>query len=227
MKNLLNKIRNNRPRSQSEILRGFHELYWYGQEDIKPWTQTKWLGVPALKCPLDLWMYQQIIHETRPAVIVETGVNEGGSSLFLASMLDLLGGGKVIACDITLAKVSPIVKKHPRITLVEGSSIGNKIVSRISNECADQSVMVILDSDHSYKHVREELNLYSKLVTVGNYLICEDSNVNGHPVYPDHGPGPFEAVEEFIRENTGWYIDHSCERFLLTFNPSGYLKRQA
>lgn len=83
--------------------------------------------------------------------------------------------------------------------------------------------MVILDSDHSKKHVLNELEIYSSLVTPGCYLVIEDTNINGHPVFKDFGPGPMEAAAEFLEKNSHWKIDSNCERLLLTFNPNGYL----
>ena len=87
-------------------------------------------------------------------------------------------------------------------------------------------VIVILDSDHSYAHVLEELRLYAPLVTSGSYLVVEDTNVNGHPVDPDHGPGPMEAVLDFLRESDEFAVDESREKFLLTFNPHGFLRKR-
>ncbi len=85
--------------------------------------------------------------------------------------------------------------------------------------------MVVLDSDHHRDHVLNELRLYNGLVSPGCYLIVEDTHFNGHPILPKFGPGPFEAVDEFLRTNTAFVRDRTRERFLLTFNPGGYLKR--
>ena len=85
--------------------------------------------------------------------------------------------------------------------------------------------MVVLDSDHSKDNVLEELRLYSPLVTIGDYLVVEDTNINGHPVFISHGAGPFEAVQHFLSSTSSFESDRTCERFLMTFNPGGWLKR--
>lgn len=208
------------------VTRHFNRIYYRGVDGLRLYDTIEWLGVPILKCPLDLWMYQEILYRTKPDIIVETGVHKGGSSLYLASMCDILGHGRILACDISMALVDAKVRSHPRITLLEGSSTDPLIKKQITKACAGLRTMVILDSDHTLPHVREELRLYSPLVTPGCYLICEDTNVNGHPVYPTFGPGPYEAVEEFLQSNEGWMVDSNCERLLLTFNPRGYLLRQ-
>jgi len=108
-----------------------------------------------------------------------------------------------------------------------GSSTDPQIVSTIRAQLsATDRVMVILDSDHAQAHVRAELDVYAPLVTSGCYLIVEDTNVNGHPVYPLHGPGPMEAVNDFLPAHPEFEVDRNCERFMLTFNPNGYLRRK-
>jgi cephalosporin hydroxylase len=89
------------------------------------------------------------------------------------------------------------------------------------------TVVVILDSNHARAHVAEELRLYHGMVTPGSYLIVEDTNINGHPVLRDHGPGPMEAVEEFLSGRDDFFADTSREKFFLSFNPGGYLRRRA
>lgn len=209
------------------IIRDFHRLYYEGLDGKPLYYTMSWLGVETLKCPLDLWIYQEILHRTRPEVIVETGVWAGGSALYLASICDLLGSGEILACDVNLDKVAARVHQHPRIRLFQGSSIDEQLVQMISQACDGRRTMVILDSDHSRDHVREELRQYAPLVTPGYYLICEDTNVNGHPVFSGHGPGPYEAVQSFLRETPGWSVDRHCERLLLSFNPRGYLQRES
>jgi cephalosporin hydroxylase len=89
----------------------------------------------------------------------------------------------------------------------------------------DEKVMVVLDSDHHAEHVLNELRIYGEMVTVGSYLIAEDTNINGHPVRPDLGPGPWEAVQTFLKENNSFAVDTKREKLLPTFNPGGYLIR--
>ena len=182
---------------------------------------ASWLGNKVLKCPLDLWIYQEIIAEMKPDIIIESGTLFGGTTLYLAMICDMINHGEVISIDITKKKV-PI---HSRITYLFGSSVSDEIVEEVSKRISGKSVMVILDSDHTKAHVLKELEIYSKLVTDRNYLIVEDTNLNGHPVYPDFGEGPMEAVIEFLRENNNFTIDIDREKFYMTFNPNGYLMK--
>ena len=206
----------------SETIDAFHRLYYEAEDDT--WKKTFWLGRTVRKCPLDLWAYQEILAETKPDVIVETGTYMGGSALFLASVCDLLGHGKVVTVDISAPAGRP---RHRRITYLVGSSVDPDVVGRVRRRARRaRRVMVILDSDHSRDHVLRELELYSALVTPGCYLVVEDTNVNGHPVSPEFGPGPMEAVEAFLEATNDFEVDRSREKLLLTFNPSGYLRRR-
>jgi len=206
---------------QEETVESFHRLYY----DSMVWRDTYWQGVETQKTPLDLWIYQEILFELKPDVIVETGTFDGGSALYLATICDLMGTGKVITVDL---EIRPYRPKHPRITYVEGySSTSAEAVAKVRTGIGQsQKVMVILDSDHSQSHVLEELKTYSGMVTVGQYLIVEDSNINGHPVLEEFGPGPMEALNIFLRESHNFEIDPSREKFYLTFNPRGFLKRR-
>ncbi len=187
---------------------------------------ASWFGYRCLKTPLDLWMYQEIIVETRPELVIETGTNFGGSALFLASILDLLGRGSVVTIDIDRR---PRLPEHPRITYLEGSSTSADVVGNVYDRAASvESCMVILDSDHSVDHVSAEIGAFSGLVTPGCYMIVEDTNVAGNPVFPefpDGGPG--EAVSRFLAQSDLFEVDGSRERFLLTMNPGGFLRRLA
>jgi cephalosporin hydroxylase len=175
------------------------------------------------KTPFDLWIYQEMLHELMPDLIIETGTAEGGSALYLASICDLIGSGRIVTIDIEEGAARPA---HDRIRYVLGSSTDPKIVKLIADETSTaSSVLVILDSDHSACHVSAEIEAYAPFVTPGSYLIVEDTNINGHPVYKSFGPGPMEAVKAFLDRSDDFSIDRSRQKFGLTFNPNGYLKR--
>jgi len=183
-----------------------------------------WFGHQLIKTPSDMWTYQELIVRTRPDVIIQTGTWMGGSALFLAMVLDMLGHGRVISIDIEDRRGN--WPNHSRLTYLVGSSVDEKVVYEVVEQVGPYNrVMVILDSDHSANHVHKELLAYSPLVRIGDYLIVEDTNVNGHPVLPNFGPGPMEAVNKFLSERDTFSVDKSCERFLMTLNPNGYLRR--
>jgi cephalosporin hydroxylase len=208
-------------RSEQDTIERFHRLYYDSMD--KTWKDTWWLGVRAAKCPLDFWIYQEILSETRPDVIIECGTAFGGSALFMASVFDVLGHGEIMSIDIEDIPGRP---HHPRISYVLGSSTDPEIVRRVvARAGAAERVMVILDSDHRRDHVRRELRAYSPLVTPGCYLVVEDANLNGHPVVPEFGPGPREALDEFLEATTAFEVDRGREKLMLTFNPGGYLRR--
>lgn len=207
------------------VINEFHKLYYNRGEET--WKETRWCGVNVAKCPLDLWQYQEIIHETKPDVIIETGTWRGGSALFLRDMLKLAGksNGVVITIDINPAG---IFKNEEGVVQLIGDSVGDTIIEFVKRYIqSTDKVMVILDSDHRYEHVKKELEIYSQFVTPGMYLIVEDTNVNGHPVLDKYGPGPMEALDEWLKKNTEFQRDEYRERFLLTFNPQGYCRRLA
>jgi len=211
--------------SEQQILNDFHRLYYGPAWPLvgETWHNTFWMGVNTWKCPLDLWIYQEIVWEVRPDVIVETGTAYGGTSLFLAHLCDLIGHGKIITIDIETKGNRP---HHGRIEYLHGSSTSEEIRNQIKRRLpSNAKVIVILDSDHSKEHVLRELMIYSEFVSTGSYIIVEDTNLNGHPVAGHHGPGPMEAVSEFLKQNRTFRIDRSREKFLMTFNPMGYLRR--
>ena len=161
--------------------------------------------------------------ELKPDVIIETGTFHGASALYLASLCDIVGNGEIITIDIDFIPNRP---QHPRITHLLGSSTAPNIVEQVKSRITGkQTVLVILDSDHSKVHVDEEMRIYHEFVTVGSYLVVEDSNVNGHPISPDFGPGPMESIEEFLKTNSHFVIDKNREKFFMTLNPNGYLKK--
>ena len=203
----------------------FHKLFY--DSALSTWASTFWLGVSAEKYPCDLWVYQEIIQELKPDFVVETGTRFGGSALYMASICDLIGHGHVITVDIEeLASSSTVRPPHPRITYLTGSSTSPDVVADVRARVGStSSVMVILDSDHQMTHVLDEMRIYADLVTDDSYLIVEDTNINGHPVAPSFGHGPMEAVDLFLAGSDSFFIDRSREKLLLTFNPSGFLRK--
>lgn len=209
---------------ERKVVDRFHELYYHrwlsGAADT---VEAGWFGHQLRKCPMDLWIYQELLVRQRPDIVIETGTWRGGSAYFLAMMLDLLGHGEVVSVD---AEAIPDLPQHRRITYLTGSSTAPEIVREVTARAAGRRTFVILDSDHRREHVLAELRAYAPLIAVGDVLVVEDTNVGGHPAWPEFGPGPMEAVDEFLAEAAGrWAVDERCERFLMTLNPRGYLRR--
>ena len=206
-------------RRENDIVQAFRLLYF----DSYVCGNTFWLGIPVLKCPLDVWIYQELIARLRPEKIIECGTAHGGSALFMASICDLIDHGEVLSIDIAKNRSRP---RHDRITYLLGSSTSSRILDQVRSYVGNsEPVMVVLDSDHQQQHVLEELRSYSELVTRGSYMIVEDTIRNGHPAFPDSGPGPMEAVDQFLRETSEFTPDRDLEKHLMTFNPKGYLRR--
>jgi len=196
-----------------------------------------WLGRPIIQLPQDIVAIQEIVWTTRPDVIIETGVAHGGSLILSASILELLGGGgQVVGMDVDIREHNRVeIEKHPlskRITLIEGSSVDTHVIDQVKEIVnGKQSVMVMLDSNHTHEHVLEELRLYSPMVTRGCYLVVLDTIVEDmtDDNFTDRPWGvrnnPKTAVREFLRENDRFGIDKQLEnRLLLTVAPDGYLQ---
>lgn len=203
----------------------FHQI-WYDNRGT--WQENRWMGITTLQNPMDLWVTQEIIFETKPDFIIECGAYNGGSAVIWATLLEQMHpAGRVISIDIedrmSEARKLPIAQK--RVEFVIASSTAPETVSRVAALVKGKRVLVILDSDHSKTHVLNELRAYAPLIHVGGYLIVQDSNVNGHPALPTFGPGPMEALDEFMAGNSDFAIDRSRERLLFTFSPRGFLKR--
>jgi cephalosporin hydroxylase len=216
--------------THAEIASEFHTLYY----ESKVWRHTYWHATPVLKCPFDLWIYQELISRLRPDLIIECGTWAGGSSLFMAHMLDILKHGRIITIDIlTAAQVEAhytqhlphhpqplsIRPEHPRIRQIIGSSTDPAIVAQVHKAARNRGVvLVVADSDHSFEHTRDELASYHSLVTPGSYFVMEDTNI------PNDGPK--QAVEHFLRNHPEFEVARELEKFQLTFNPGGFLRRQ-
>jgi cephalosporin hydroxylase len=186
-------------------------------------SNTTYLGVPALKSPMDAWVYEEIIFERKPDVIIEIGVNIGGGALRLAHFCDTLNQGRVIGVDISLGRVPPVVRAHPRITLIEKDAVGafGQVAALIKPH---ERILIIEDSAHTYDNTLGVLRTYSGLVKTGDYFIVEDS-ICWHGLDLGPRPGPYEAVEKFLTETDAFVLDRAREKFFITWNPKGYLKR--
>jgi cephalosporin hydroxylase len=197
-----------------------HQAYRYGLSDL----QQRWMGHDLIKTPWDCWIYQEIIWETKPDVVIELGVMFGGASHFFASLLDLLGHGEVLGIDVTLDKVARV--ENPRISYLQGSSVAPDTIEEVRRRVAGKRCLVIADSDHEKNHVLQELRLYAEFVPVGGYLVAEDSLNDVMRHHPVPNEGPQAAARAFLAEDERFVADRRfAERYVLTLNPDGYLKR--
>lgn len=213
---------------EQRIVEAYHRLYY----DKRLWNTTAWMGAACLKSPHDVWIYQEILVETRPTLIIETGTAWGGSAHFLGCVFDAMHAadathdGRIVTID---TETRPREIDHPRVTKIKASSLAPETIEQVRALIGPTDrVMLILDSLHNRDHVYAELLAYGPMVTPGCYAVVEDSNINGHPVYtdfaPDQGPGPFEAVMEYLQTTDRFEIDRSREKLLMTLNPCGYLR---
>lgn len=198
--------------------------------------EPTWLGIPIIQYPTDMSMMQELIWKLRPDVIIETGIAHGGSAIFSASILELLGHGRVVAVDVEIRQYNKVaILSHPlshRISLIEGSSTAPETLVEVKRQIGDaRKVLVVLDSNHSRQHVLEELRLYGSLVTPGSYMVAMD----GVQQYLAEAPGgkpewvednPRTAVHDFVAENPeAWVIDPYYTRMHATCSPDGFLRK--
>jgi cephalosporin hydroxylase len=196
-----------------------------------------WLGRPIIQFPQDILAMQEIIWRVKPDLIIETGIAHGGSLIFYASMLELIGDhGQVLGIDIDIRDHNRVeIEKHPmfkRIRMIQGSSVDGEVV-RQTYQFAQRrdSVLLALDSNHTHEHVLKELELYSPLIKKGSYLVVFDTIIEDMPedFFPDRpwgkGNNPKTAVWEFLKTNDRFVIDREIEnKLLITVAPDGYLK---
>lgn len=209
-----------------QIIDDFHKLYYGGRvhynDKFKPASETTWMGTRAQKLPFDLMVLQEILWDCKPDIIVECGSSAGGTSLFLGCICEMIRHGQVITIDIQTYHHPT----HPAVSWVTGDVFHPDLLAELQKaHDNDKTMMVILDDDHVKDHVLQEMEVYGKLVTPGQYMVVEDSNINGHPVWPDFGPGPYEAIHEFIPNHPEFKIDKNREHYALTFHPDGFLLR--
>lgn len=200
------------------------------------WT---WLGVPIIQMPADVMATQEVIWSTKPDIIIETGIARGGSVLFMASILELIGKGRVIGVDIDIrAHNRESIESHPmskRVMMIEGPSSDPETVAEVTASIPDgASVMVVLDSDHSRDHVLSELRAYAPLVTKGCYLVVADTLV-GHVDEANaprkrsklwfKGNEPLAALNDYLKETDRFEVDPVVNgKLVVSSSPGGYLK---
>jgi cephalosporin hydroxylase len=197
--------------------------------------EVTWLGIPIIQLPEDILMIQELIWKIRPEVIIESGVAHGGALVLYASILELLGRGRVIGVDIEIRKYNRLaIEAHPmarRIQLIEGSSTEPATIAAVQRLVAPgQRTMVMLDSNHTRAHVRDELELYAPMVTPGSYLVVFDEVMpmvadapNGKPEWLEDNP--LEAVRAFLAGHPEFEVDRSYERLATTYCRNGFLRR--
>ena len=197
----------------------FIEAVWQSMA----WNDTTWLGHPLTSAPTDLFAYQQILSSLRPGWVIETGTLQGGRTLFLASVCELLDHGQVVSIGQGLPEDLPL---HPRINYVDGEPAAAATVERVTNLVGPDPHALLIIGGSAHRNVTTaEFDAYHALVPTGSYAIVTDTAVNGNPVWPGFGPGPFEAVKLILAAHGEFAMDQEPEGWSLTFNPGGFLKR--
>ena len=225
--------------SKDKNFKNLTKSWFKSSEKFQYSYHFSWMGRPIIQYPQDIIALQEIIWKIKPDLIIETGIARGGSLIFSASMLHLIGNGNVIGIDIDIRKHNRIeIEKHPmfkRIKMIEGSSIDEKIAKQVYRLAKNKKrILVILDSNHSHSHVLKELELYSPLVRKNSYLVVFDTVIEdiSTPATLSHknrpwgkGDNPKTAVKTFLKNNKRFVIDDEIEnKLMITVAPSGFLK---
>lgn len=187
-------------------------------------NMVSYRGVKAIKCPFDYVMYQMILTELQPDLVIEIGTSEGGGALYLADLMNIIGHGMIHTIDIK-TPVAELVRKHPRIKTFDKGWQGYDLL----NAKGFSKILVIEDASHMYEDTLGALEKFSPLVSVGSYFIVEDGIVSDFYGREKgfHG-GPLRAVREFLSKNKNFKTDrYYCDMFgkNATWNVNGYLKR--
>ena len=197
--------------------------------------EIEWLGVPVIQTPEDIVLMQEVIFKVQPDVIIECGIAHGGGMIFEASLLEILGKGKVIGIDVDIREHNrKVLEAHPlikRIEMIQGSSIAPEVIEEVKKRIpAGAVVLAFLDSDHTKPHVLKELELYQQFIPVGSYLVAMDTMSSEwakagitDPKFADNGPA--EAVIEFFKTNDNFVIDKEFNKLYSSHCQDGYLKR--
>jgi cephalosporin hydroxylase len=209
----------------ADLLQRYHDL-WYSSGHT--WHYTHFLGVGLMKCPNDIWMYQDLMSRLRPQVVIETGTYQGGSALWFAFLMDMLriDGGRVLTVDIKNYRKTWLVE-HPRIFYLNGNSADPDVADDIQEVLPERGGrLVVLDSDHSAEHVRHELELYAPMLRVGDWLVVEDTNIGWTDGAGGGDRGARGGVQDYMDQHPGEFVqDLLSERYLLTMNPGGWMQR--
>ena len=198
-----------------------------------------WMGRPIIAYPQDMIAMQEIIWDVKPDLIIETGIAHGGSLVYYASLLELIGGdGMVLGVDIDIRKHNrELIEAHPmfkRIQMIEGSSISQEVANKVKEVASGKNkILICLDSNHTHEHVLEELKLYAPLTTFGSYCVVFDTIVEDMPADYNWGGRPWcrgnnpkTAVREYLKQHDEFVIDSAIHsKLLITVAPEGYLKR--
>lgn len=214
------------PSREAKLVSDLHEIFY--TKKGQTWLANHWLGIQTSQNPNDVWITQEIIVEQKPDVFVETGTKNGGSALIWAMIMrEVNPGSRVITIDIVdkTAKARELALFKERVDFLLGSSTDPAIVDEVKRRVAGKRVIVLLDSDHSKKHVLAEMRAYAPIVPVGGYMIVQDGILSGHPVKDEMTGGPWEAIDDFLAGRKDFQIDRGRERLMFTYCPRGYLRR--
>ncbi len=219
--------------TDQDIIDRFHVLSYHNPAG---WQGSKWLGIPCMQNPNDVWVIQEIMADVRPDVVIETGTAHGGGTALWATLLRAVNpASRLITIDldpnIREYQIDPRVFEIPvvkdAVDFVIGSSVDPDTISKVAGirDSIGPKTMVMLDSNHCAHFVVQELEAYAPLVSVGSYLIVQDTNLNGHPIFPGWGRGPWEALDDWLPGHPEFESDRSREHLLLHMHPRGYLRR--
>lgn len=186
---------------------------------LLPESWPTWKGRTFRKYGSDMTLYAEMIYETQPDYIIETGTFHGGSAMFFADMLEVLcGGGLVLSIDI---RNRPAVNPwHHAVEFIRGSSTDPEVVRRVKNQVFNGSVMAVFDSDHSFEHVKDELETYKDIVTPGQFMVVEDCYVRG-----ERTSGPYKAVNQFLEHSDNFKQERPEKKYIMSVTREGWLRR--
>jgi len=230
---------NIRKMSKNKSFQKLSKSWFKSSEKFQYSYHFSWMGRPIIQYPQDMVALQELIWKIKPDLIIETGIARGGSLIFSASILQLIGKGSVLGIDIDIRKKNRVeIEKHPmfkRIKMIEGSSIDPTVIKKVHRLAKNKKqILVILDSNHSHEHVLKELEMYSPMVSKNSYLIVFDTVIEdistpktkSHQTRPwGKGDNPKTAVKFFLKSNKRFIVDKEIEnKLMITVGPCGYLK---